>query len=374
MSKHQLIGTQVSLYTGKVRAYLRYKKIPHVELLSRAEVYRDIIIPRTGVRFIPVLISDDDQAIQDTSDIIDYLEQRYPEPAIYPYTAVQGLVALLLEVYGDEWLVNPAMHYRWNVEENRQFAIREFGRTSAPDLPPKQQQALGEKLSRPFAGALPRLGITEHSAPAIEQSYLALLADLDCHFQAHPYLLGARPSIGDYGLIGPLYAHLYRDPYSGRLMKDKAPHVARWVERMHSPDGAVGDFLADDEIPATLLPILARMFSEQVPVILNTIDQLDRWAQQNEGPEIPRAIGSHIYEIAGVKEERLIFPFNQWMWQRPYDHYQGLKGKDRERAEALLEQLPGGLMALSYTPKRRVARQDNRLILDDENGSKPEPG
>ena len=58
-------------------------------------------MPRTGVRFIPIVITDDDQAIQDTTDIIDHFEARYPEPTIYPSTPLQRLVALLLEVLTD---------------------------------------------------------------------------------------------------------------------------------------------------------------------------------------------------------------------------------------------------------------------------------
>ena len=34
MAKHQLIGAEVSLYTGKVRAYLRHKSIEFDEVLA----------------------------------------------------------------------------------------------------------------------------------------------------------------------------------------------------------------------------------------------------------------------------------------------------------------------------------------------------
>src|SRR5262245_56944377 len=50
-SRHQLIGAEVSYYTGKVRAYLRYKDIPFEEVLATRETYRDVILPRTGVAF-----------------------------------------------------------------------------------------------------------------------------------------------------------------------------------------------------------------------------------------------------------------------------------------------------------------------------------
>ncbi len=69
MNKYKHIGTEVSLYSGKTRAYLRYKDIPFEEVLSSADVYKDIIVPRTGVQYIPVLITLDDIAIQDTTEI-----------------------------------------------------------------------------------------------------------------------------------------------------------------------------------------------------------------------------------------------------------------------------------------------------------------
>jgi hypothetical protein len=35
--------------------------------------------------------------------------------------------------------------------------------------------------------------------------------------------------------MGPLYAHLARDPYPSVLMKQQAQRVWRWVERMNAP-------------------------------------------------------------------------------------------------------------------------------------------
>src|SRR6185312_1865382 len=97
----------------------------------------------------------------------------------------------------------------WNVPENRAFAMLEFGRLSAPDAPEAEQREIGERLAGPFAGALPALGVHPHSVPAIEQSYLAFLADFDRHLAEHAYVLGGRPCIADFALYGPLFAHLY---------------------------------------------------------------------------------------------------------------------------------------------------------------------
>jgi glutathione S-transferase len=362
VQRHRLIGAQVSLYTGKVRAYLRYKAIPFDEVVATRHVYRNVIIPRTGVRFIPVLISDDDVAVQDSTAIIDFLEARYPAASVYPAGALQRLVALLFEVYGDQWLVLPAMHYRWNVPENRAFAIDEFGRLSAPDLSPEEQRAIGEKLSGPFAGALPVLGVSADTAPAIEASYHAFLADFDRHLQELPFLLGTRPSIGDFGLMGPLYAHLYRDPASGRLMKELAPRVAGWVERMLEPQPGSGEFLPDDALPPTLEPLLARMFEEFGPVLASTIARLGSYELPSDVRVLPRAIGHHAFQLQSTRGDRAIYPFDIWRWQRPYDQYHGLSEPARARADTLIERIGG--RALFDTPlARRLMRADNQLLF-----------
>ena len=357
---HRLIGAEVSYYSGKVRAYLRYKRVPFEEVAATREIYRDVIVPRTGVAFIPVLISDDDVAVQDSSAIIEYLERRHPENGITPRGAVQQLVALLIDVYADEWLVLPAMHYRWNVPENRAFAVAEFGRLSAPAASAEQQRAIGEKLSGPFAGALPALGVDATTAPAIENSYRALLADLDVHLSQHAYALGGRPSLADFALYGPLYAHLYRDPASGRLMRKLAPHVASWVERMTSPGEPAGEFLDDDTIPHSLEPVLARMFRELGPVLASTLAHL-RDAPRQEGP-LPRVLGMHAFELEGVIGQRAVFVFNAWRWQRAHDHHRSLPEAARQRADALLDAVGGTPLMRTPLPVR-LERVANRLRL-----------
>jgi len=278
----KLYGSQFSLFTGKTRSYLKKKGIRYDEITSTLKVYKNFIIPRTGVRFIPVVQTEDDRVIQDTTVIIDALEKEFPNRSVYPETPKQKLASLLLEVYGDEWLVIPAMHYRWNFpEQNQKFIYAAFGSMALPNAPKFIQRILGKKVGAKFKGFVPRLGITDANIPALEASYEQLLSDLNTHFEQHDYLLGDRPSIGDFGLIGPMYAHLYRDPAPGELMKRIAPEVCQWVERMISDELPQGEFLSDDEIPETLFPVLQRMANEQLPVLLDTDQQLTQWRHQN---------------------------------------------------------------------------------------------
>ncbi|MCW8196018.1 glutathione S-transferase [Proteobacteria bacterium 005FR1] len=365
MATHQLIGSPISYYTGKARAYLRFKKIPFEEVLSSREVYEQLIVPRVGYPIIPVMVTEDDKTLQDTTDIIDYLEARYPEPSIYPATPRQKLVSLLMEIYGDEWLVIPAMHYRWNLPENREYAYRQFGATSAPEKSPEEQRQIGFDRAQHFAGMVPRLGATEHNRDAIEKSYLQLLSDFDAHLAEYPFLLGTRPSIGDYGLIGPLYAHLWLDPASGKIMEAHAPRVVQWVKRVHEPQEHGGEFLPNDEVPKTLFPMLARMFNEHLPVLMSTMDHVEQWAEANPGErKLPRAIGMHEFTVEGVRGERAIFPANQWMWQRAADFYQSLDDDGKAQVRDVFADFPNAIAALERPIRRRVVRENFRFTLE----------
>lgn len=367
---NQLIGTEVSLYSGKARGYLRYKKIPFKQTLSTFNTYRKTVIPRVGKRIIPVIITPDDQCIQDTTCIIDHFEQLYPEHSVYPTGNTQKSVALLLETFGDEWLVMPAMHYRWHFKrDNLKFILKEFGQTAVPSWPKPLQYLIGSIPALAFGNLYkPYFGIYKHLEPAIEKSYLALMQELDKHFSLHPYLLGERPCVGDFGLLGPLYAHLYRDPYPGKLMKQQAPHLAKWVERMQFLDGACyGDFLANDEIPETLLPILKRMGREQIPVLENTAKALDQWHIDNpEQIKLPRTLGRTKFSIEGVESTRSIVSFSYWMFQRALDHYQQVKQSGDVREVKTLEELyqqMGALQAFQKPANTRLEYKNYRLQI-----------
>jgi glutathione S-transferase len=96
----QVIGSYLSPYVRKVLVVLDLKGIPY-------EI--DPIVPFFGnddfsrvspVRRIPVLI-DDRVALADSSVICQYLEDRYPEPRLYPSDLVERARARWLEEYAD---------------------------------------------------------------------------------------------------------------------------------------------------------------------------------------------------------------------------------------------------------------------------------
>ena len=361
---YTLLGSQISYFTGKARAYLRWKGVPFREELATRDVYKSIILPRVGWAVVPVLITPDGETVQDTSDIIDHVEAAEGGPSVYPDGAVQKLVALLFELYGDEWLVIPAMHYRWHY--NERWAYGAFGEMSVPERPAKERRAMGERLAQRFKGFTPILGVSDATIPGVEAAYEDFLADFSAHLETQEFLLGDRPSIGDYGLIGPLYAHLYRDPFSGKIMERVAPAVARWVERCHAPQEALsGSFLPRDQIPETVLPMLKRQMTEQLPSLMATSAHLSEWlseADRAPGDQIPRGLGMHEFSTGGRQGERASISFSLWMLQRVLDHYNSLDEMDRAAADGFLDEVGGGALK-DFTLPCRLGRRDFRLCV-----------
>ncbi len=363
MSKaYTLFAAPLSLYSGKARGYLRWKNVAYREVLATRAVYAKEILPRVGWPVMPVLVAPDDTTVQDTTDIIDYVENAEDGPSIYPEGPKQKLAALILELFGDEWLLIAAMYYRWTF--NEEFAYSEFGNALYAELPSEERAAKGREDGARFKAFLPLLGITEKTAPAIEATYEEFLRAFDTHLSKHGFLFGARPSIGDYGLLGPLYAHNYRDPASGAHMKKTAPRVANWCQYTHAPQHPlVGGFLAGDAIPDTLIPILKMFAREQLPILLSTIEHMKTWHKTNPNEtEVPRAIGMHEYTIGGVTDNRGIVPYPVWMLQRVTDHLASLTGDDNKAAKALLLSIgAGALIDLDITP--RLTRKNFKLHI-----------
>lgn len=280
-SRHVLFGAPHSLYTGKVRCYLRKQGIAYRELLPSHPSYVERIAPTLGRNIIPVLLTPDGRVIQDSIDIIDCFETAgVPYPA-YPKGPLQHVLAILIEYYGNQALLKHAMHYRWS---HRDEQLRFLERAFAARAP----AGMADKVMARMQSYLPQLGVTTETIPLIERSYERLLEVLDAHFATMPYLFGGRPSIADYGMIGPMFAHLGRDPVPERIMKLHAPNVYRWVERMNAPDldspefpDCSAELVPDDTIPGTLEPFLAHIGEELFPELTDKLAFLDRWIAEH---------------------------------------------------------------------------------------------
>jgi glutathione S-transferase len=357
-SAYRFFASEISYFSGKVRPALRYKRVPYVEVLPTPAVYRQIIRPRTGLNMIPVVVTPDDETWQDSSDILDALEAHHPDPPLYPATPVQRAVAALVELYADEFLILPGLHYRWSFPDSIAKARADFAIATG-------DASSANRFADAVNMAVPLLGVVPASIPAIEAHTHELLDALSAHFTRHPYLLGERPSLADCALIGPFYAHLYLDAAPGRLLRERALPVCSWIERMNHPDPAsIGDWLADDAVAPTLAPVLKLIGQDAVPFVLDIVRAFEAWADGNPTTdELPRGVGMHPTSLRGASFERFTTPYTHWMLERTRAAYAPLRPAARAAVDRALAGT-GCDAALAWTPRHRVARRPFKLFLE----------
>lgn len=388
---NRLFSWELSYFSGKARAYLRYKDRMgdlddgFEDVLATPELREGLLRPATGSGAVPQMLAADGTWVQDSSDIIDYVEARQKRAPVIPDVATaprQALASYLVEFLADEWLVVPGFWERWHysiadVEPNHvNYNAMQWGSMSGAGAPANDRLATGymvfekmfaisqarENPRGTYAGLI-HLGCTEATEQAWWDSMENVLGLMDKHLHAHDFMLGGQPSLGDFGLMGPLYAHLFRDATSGFMLRTQHPIVAEWVERCNgsniearsydqtlysldengemvgrpaTSDG--GQWLPGDEVPDTLDAIVAVFFDEMWPVLCSTMEKTAAFIASDAhepGGELPaKTFGAdspwyehqtgegaltHEFEIGGIRERRMVTPYHVYMLQRLAD-------------------------------------------------------
>ncbi|HZS40204.1 MAG TPA: glutathione S-transferase N-terminal domain-containing protein, partial [Polyangia bacterium] len=119
-----LYSYNISPYSAKVRAILRYKNLPFdervVHPLRRRELER-----LSGQDAVPV-IQDGADVIADSTRIAAFLDEKYPERPILPRAPAERARALLVEDWADEALVKAVQPVRWLIPANAARTVATF--------------------------------------------------------------------------------------------------------------------------------------------------------------------------------------------------------------------------------------------------------
>lgn len=251
MTPYQLFGMELSPYAVKVRAALRHKAVAH-QWLPRSKRNEPAFRAHAKLPLIPLLVLPDEQrGLQDSTPILEWLEQAHPTPALTLPDPLLHALACALEESADEWTVKAMFHYRWHDTVDRTQAGLRIARASVDpgtDPAPFAQLIGGHLMTR-----LPTLGCTDGNQPALE-AYLATGAErLNRHLQGRAYLFGGQLSMADLGL-GAMYYQLFSDPTPRRLLQDHHA-LFDWSLRCMSPTDH-GPCEPWDQLRDTLLPVL----------------------------------------------------------------------------------------------------------------------
>ncbi len=250
---YRVFGAELSPYSVKVRSYFRYKGLAH-EWLPRSAATEAEFQRHAKLPLVPLVLCPDGTALQDSTPIIERLEQLHPDPPLQPADATLAFLSALIEEYADEWGNKPMFHYRWTYEADQESAAERLARGMMPGVADDAVHAAAVTIRTRMVPRLAFVGSSAATRDVIEASFHRQLAIVERHLEGRSFLFGARPTLGDLGL----YAQLYQcstDPTPGALMRERAPRTLAWIARMLDPrgDGALEPW---DRLAPTLLPLL----------------------------------------------------------------------------------------------------------------------
>lgn len=337
-------GWDLSMFSGKVRAFMNYKQLDYKDAGMSAYTLLIHGFSKTGARVMPLVKTKDGEWLQDTTIIIEELEKRHTSQSTAIATPRQYIASLLMEAWGDEWWVPVAMHYRWSYLENFELFLREAGEGMLPGFPRFLQNKVGKVIAKGLGGAARIIGFVPQQHQMIETWTEGLLDLLEQHFSIHDYVLGGRPTIADYSLVASFYGHLDRDPAPKRILLDPRPKLRAWAERTHSGKPSTGELYENDELPETLLPILAIIFNEFMPMLdAYTLETKAHIKSENlqPGENVKRLLRPVSFPMGEDQFTRHTMPYTLWMMQRVKNKHLELSKEDRKVVDGWFEQACG---------------------------------
>jgi glutathione S-transferase len=332
--RYRLIGGEGSPYSVKMRAILRYRRLPFVWVQRRGEVLKETAHVRPPI--IPILqFPEDDTFHVDSTPLAFELERRHPVVrSILPDDPGHAFLCHLLEDTADEWGTKVMFDYRWAREIDQEFCSRWL---AAEMLGPASDAEL-EEVARQFrerqVDRMPLVGCTAENRPLIEETYRRVLSCLEKQLAELPFLFGTRPSLADFGWFGQLY-QLSIDPTPMGIMRETAPRTCGWICRTNDASGVTGEWIDPKEpLPPAVRGLLELAGEIYLPFLAANAAAFERGDEQVSLKLLgrPYAQASFRYQVKCLR------------WLR--EKFATLPAEARERVAAVLRET-GGLEVLS---------------------------
>ncbi len=242
---YRLIGSNGSPYSRKLRAILRYRRLPYIWVLRTERNQASFADLRPPL--IPVLETPDGgQRLVDTTPIAYMLEKRHPgHRSVMPEDPARAFLSHLIEDMADEWLTKAMFHYRWAYDADIHYASHWIADDFFPDRSGEARNAAARDFAQRQIERMPLVGCTPENASIIEASYYRIIECLETHVGAYWFLFGTRPALADFGLYGQLQT-LATDPTSQTIMRTSAQRTESWVRQMDDGSGIEGEWYAPD--------------------------------------------------------------------------------------------------------------------------------
>jgi len=332
---YRIWQSQCSPYSYKVMTYMNYKGIPYKRVnANMADL--DWVKKVAGQSIVPVLLTPDDQVMQDSTPIMEYFEEKFPDKSTIPDDHRLAFIMWLIEDFSDEYIPRMQIHTRWGNEQNSQTLSHKIARNILYGMPGMQAKDLAPVILNRQSGFLTHLGLESDEAKAnLDQQVLDLLAILEQHFEQYQFLLGGKPSIADFALFGPLKIHLYDDPQSNQILETNAPRTVQWLHtimELGDTRGCVGqtefgDWLDINEAcPESLTALLSFIAKTYIPL---------GNASAEAAKDRNKTFEANIY---GVNARFSTHQYRAWAFEQTQLRYKNLSDNEKNALLPLLTQ------------------------------------
>ncbi|HTT97571.1 MAG TPA: glutathione S-transferase family protein [Rhizomicrobium sp.] len=236
---YTIYGGLGSPYSMKMRALMRYRRLPHV--WRQMQAGDDRVFKHVKAPVIPVIQYADGSWHNDSTPMVLELERLHGERSVIPTEAGHAFLAFLLEDFADEWGTKAMFHYRW-YRERDQKQMSEWLAFDRLRGTGRDNVLKAAKLFRDRqVGRMSLVGCTPENAPVIEDSARGIMALFEALVTERGYLFGSRPSLADFGWYGQL-SQLAVDPTPQDVMRAEFPFTFRWIANLDDASGVEGDW------------------------------------------------------------------------------------------------------------------------------------
>lgn len=278
---YRIWQSQASPYSMKVMSYMNFKGIPYKKVKANFEEI-EWIKKVVGQSIVPVVLSPDEEVLQDSTPIMEMLESQFTERTCIPDDRRLEFLMWLIEEFSDEYMTRLIMHARWGNEQNRSAGSHRIARTITFANSEIDTKALAPTIRKRQAGFDQHLGLqdSENIRNNLDQQISDLLQILEQHFKYFQFLLGFRPSMADFALYGFLI-NMYEDPTFRAIIESLSPKTCNWLEtisnfgdtRGNVGQTAFGDWLnLGDGIPDSLEQLLVFIARTYIPLAQANVD------------------------------------------------------------------------------------------------------
>jgi glutathione S-transferase len=299
-----MMGSPGSPYTRKMRAVLRYRRIPYLFIQQNSPQAEKL--PRAKVPLLPTFYLPDEAgeivATTDSTPLIRRFENEFEGRGVIPPNPAMAFLDELIEDYADEWLTKCMFHYRWYHEADATKARRVLPHFAMSAVSDEAIAPVQEMVGERQIGRLGVVGSNDVTAPVIEESYRRFLSVFDAQLQNSRFLFGTRPASSDFAVMGQLTCLALFDPTPAALTAEQAPRVYAWTEVLEDLSGLEpgdDDWYSGDQLPESIRGLLGEVGHFHAPFLLANADAIERGAERVET------------EIAGQPWVQKPFPYQK---------------------------------------------------------------